>query len=85
MRAEIHPNYRTINVSCSCGRQFEINSSTEKDSLNLDVCSHCHPFYTGTQKILDTKGRIDDFNRKFAGLNMVGRKKSQDKVEKDKN
>ncbi|ALG68016.1 50S ribosomal protein L31 [Beggiatoa leptomitoformis] len=64
MKPEIHPTYTEINVTCSCGNTFKTRSTTKKD-LHLDVCSACHPFYTGKQKILDTGGRVDKFRRKY--------------------
>lgn len=66
MKADIHPKYVTINVSCSCGNTFETRSTVGKD-LQLDVCSSCHPFYTGKQKDATTGGRIDRFNKRFSG------------------
>lgn len=59
MKEGIHPDYHEITAKCSCGHVF-VTRSTGKD-LNLDVCSECHPFYTGKQKVLDTGGRIDRF------------------------
>lgn len=64
MKADIHPNYATVNVTCSCGNTFETRSTAGKD-LILDVCSECHPFYTGKQKVLDTAGRVDKFRQKY--------------------
>ncbi|EIJ42726.1 ribosomal protein L31 [Beggiatoa alba B18LD] len=64
MKPEIHPAYAEINVTCSCGNTFKTRSTTKKD-LHIDVCSACHPFYTGKQKILDTGGRVDKFRRKY--------------------
>lgn len=64
MKAEIHPDYQEINVKCSCGNTFTTRSTHGKDLL-LDVCSECHPFYTGKQKMLDTGGRIDRFRKKY--------------------
>ncbi|MGN7074069.1 50S ribosomal protein L31, partial [Neisseria sp. P0001.S004] len=57
-----------INVTCSCGNKFVTKSAMETDSFNVEVCSLCHPFYTGTQKIVDTPGRVDKFNNKFGNL-----------------
>jgi large subunit ribosomal protein L31 len=71
MKAGIHPNYETINATCACGNAFQTRSTLCKD-IHLDVCSACHPFYTGKQKILDTGGRIDRFNKRFG---MLGAKK----------
>lgn len=67
MKAGIHPNYETINVTCSCGNSFETRSTLCKD-LHLDVCSACHPFYTGQQKTIDSGGRVDRFNQRFGAL-----------------
>ena len=64
MKAEIHPGYQEIKVTCSCGNEF-VTRSTLTDALNIEVCSACHPFYTGKQKIVDTAGRVDKFRRKY--------------------
>ncbi len=64
MKADIHPTYDDIKVSCSCGNSFETRSTVGKD-LSIEVCSKCHPFYTGKQKMLDTGGRVDRFRRKY--------------------
>lgn len=64
MNTEIHPNYKEITVSCSCGTSFQTKSSLARD-LTIEVCSQCHPFYTGKQKILDAGGRVQRFNSKF--------------------
>ncbi|CAA0079381.1 50S ribosomal protein L31 [Zhongshania aliphaticivorans] len=64
MKADIHPNYVSINVTCSCGNAFETRS-TLGEALHVDVCSACHPFYTGKQKMLDTGGRVDRFRKRF--------------------
>jgi len=64
MRADIHPNYTDVTVTCSCGNVFKTRSTRGKDFL-IDVCSNCHPFYTGTQKVVDTGGRIDKFKQRF--------------------
>jgi large subunit ribosomal protein L31 len=65
MKASIHPDYAEITVTCSCGNQFKTRSTVGKD-LSVDVCSSCHPFYTGKQKVLDTAGRVDKFRKKYA-------------------
>ncbi|MGJ8686008.1 MAG: 50S ribosomal protein L31 [Spongiibacteraceae bacterium] len=64
MRADIHPKYEAMNVTCSCGNSFETRS-TLGEALHVDVCSACHPFYTGKQKMLDTGGRVDRFRKRF--------------------
>jgi len=67
MKPEIHPQYAEIKVSCTCGNQFATRSTLCKD-VHVDVCSACHPFYTGTQKVMDTGGRIDKFKQRFGVL-----------------
>ena len=64
MKADIHPKYEEVNVSCSCGNAFVTRSTISKD-LNVEVCSSCHPFYTGKQKILDSAGQVDKFKRRY--------------------
>jgi len=61
----IHPTYETINVKCACGTTFETRS-THKGDIVVEICSACHPFFTGKQKLVDTAGRIERFRRKFA-------------------
>src|SRR5439155_18987425 len=65
MKAAIHPDYREITVTCTCGNTFKTSSTLGHD-LQVEVCSNCHPFYTGKQKIVDTAGRVDKFRRKYA-------------------
>ena len=67
MRSDIHPKYNEVNVTCSCGNTFTTGSTYGKEELHIDVCSQCHPFYTGKQKIVDTAGQVDKFNRRFGG------------------
>ena len=64
MKQGIHPNYETINVHCACGNQFQTRS-TKKEDLNIEICSECHPFFTGKQKLIDTAGRVDRFNKRY--------------------
>ena len=64
MKAEIHPSYDDITVTCSCGNSFQTRSTVGKD-LNIEVCSQCHPFFTGKQKFVDTAGRVEKFQRKY--------------------
>jgi large subunit ribosomal protein L31 len=65
MQPEIHPSYSDIKVTCSCGNTFVTRSTMADDDLHIDVCSACHPFYTGQQKIVDTAGRVDKFRRRY--------------------
>jgi len=63
VKAGIHPEYKTAKVTCSCGNTFETRST--KGDIHVEICSACHPFYTGKQKIVDTEGRVERFYRKY--------------------
>lgn len=63
MRAEIHPEYETATVQCGCGNSWETRST--KSDIRIEICSVCHPFFTGEQRIIDTAGRVERFNRRF--------------------
>lgn len=63
MKDGIHPDYHLIRVTCACGNAFETRSTVAE--LSVDVCSACHPFYTGKQRLVDTQGRIDRFRRRY--------------------
>ena len=64
MRPEIHPKYNQVNVKCNCGNQFVTGST--KEEIKVEVCSKCHPFYTGSQKLLlEAGGRVEKFNKKY--------------------
>lgn len=76
MKQDIHPQYNEIKVICSCGSTFATRSTAGKD-LHLDVCSKCHPFYTGKQKIVDTAGRVDRFQQKYGRKGKVTPPQSQ--------
>lgn len=65
MKADIHPVYQAVQVECSCGNQFETGSTLAQKKLKIEVCAKCHPFYTGSQKITDTGGRVGKFNARF--------------------
>ncbi|GMN89405.1 50S ribosomal protein L31 [Francisella sciaenopsi] len=71
MRQEIHPKYTEVTVTCSCGNTFVTKSTIGKNDLNIDICSECHPFYTGKQRIVDTAGRVDKFKKRFGGIKKV--------------
>ncbi len=64
MKEGIHPNYQVVNVTCACGNTFQTRSTVRE--LSVDVCAQCHPFYTGKQRLVDAKGRIDRFRKKYA-------------------
>jgi len=65
MKTDIHPAYHDIKVVCSCGNTWQTRSTMNKE-LHVEVCSNCHPFYTGKQKIVDTAGRVEKFRQKYA-------------------
>lgn len=64
MRTAIHPKYKQVKVSCSCGASWTTGSTV--DEIKLDICSNCHPFFTGTQRLIDTAGRVDKFRKRYA-------------------
>ena len=64
MKQGIHPNYQTCTVRCACGATFETRS-TKGGELRVDICSNCHPFFTGKQKLVDTGGRVDRFKKRY--------------------
>lgn len=64
MKPEIHPEYHKIKAKCACGSEFELGSVN--DEIHVEICSACHPFFTGKQKLVDTAGRIEKFKKKYA-------------------
>ncbi len=64
MKEGIHPYYEEITISCACGESFKTRS-TKKGNMRLEICSKCHPFFTGKQKLVDSAGRVERFNRKY--------------------
>ncbi len=66
MKKEIHPQYAVTKASCACGASFEVGSTREE--IKVEICSQCHPFFTGKQKLVDSAGRIDRFKKKYAGF-----------------
>lgn len=66
MKKGIHPKYDKCVATCACGTSFETNST--KNEIRMEICSKCHPFFTGKQKLVDTAGRVDRFTRRYAGL-----------------
>jgi large subunit ribosomal protein L31 len=63
MRKEIHPDYMECQVTCACGNTFQVKS--DKAEMSIDICSECHPFFTGSEKIVDATGRVDKFKKKY--------------------
>jgi large subunit ribosomal protein L31 len=66
MKKGIHPQYHDVTVVCACGNTFRTRSTYKSDVLHLEICSNCHPFFTGKQKLVDTAGRVERFQRKYA-------------------
>lgn len=64
MKPDIHPSYQKVRVTCSCGNSFETRSTMGQE-IHVEVCSACHPFFTGKQKIMDTAGQVDKFRRRY--------------------
>lgn len=77
MKADIHPKYVETKVHCACGTDFVTRSTQEE--IRVDICSACHPFYTGKQKFVDTAGRVERFNKKFGGNYFAKKDKPADK------
>ncbi len=71
MKAGTHPNYYTATVTCGCGNTFQTRST--KKEIRVEICAACHPFYTGQQKILDTAGRVERFNQKYAKFRQLAK------------
>ena len=78
MRNKIHPNYDLCKVTCACGNTFETRSTAK--SINVEICSNCHPFYTGKQKLVDTAGRVEKYMKKYKL-----KKENEAEPKKDKN
>jgi large subunit ribosomal protein L31 len=72
MKPEIHPTYQETTVTCGCGNTFVTRSTAPSGVIHTDVCSNCHPFYTGKQKILDTGGRVARFEKRFGKTPAAG-------------
>ena len=65
MKADIHPKYHEVTVVCACGATFKTGTTKDGDVMKVDICSNCHPFFTGKQKLVDTGGRIDKFKKRY--------------------
>jgi len=65
MKEGIHPDYHPVTVHCACGHTFKTRSTVKGEFLRVEICSNCHPFFTGKQKLLDTAGRVERFQRKY--------------------
>ena len=65
MKAEIHPSYKIVTVQSACGETFQTGTTKNVDVVKVDICSKCHPFFTGKQKLVDTGGRVDKFKKRY--------------------
>jgi large subunit ribosomal protein L31 len=72
MKADIHPQYHVTTVTCSCGNTFTTRSTARGGTIHAEVCSNCHPFYTGKQKLMDTGGRVERFQRRLEKAGRTG-------------
>jgi large subunit ribosomal protein L31 len=79
MKPDIHPDYAGTTVKCVCGNSWETRS-TQVDDIHVDICSACHPFYTGKQKLVDTAGRVDRFRKRYEKTEQM-QKKASDKAD----
>lgn len=75
MKPGIHPEYHEVEVRCACGATWTTRST--KPELHLEICSNCHPFFTGKQKLIDTEGRVDRFTKKYGQVTVAGRKQQE--------
>jgi large subunit ribosomal protein L31 len=75
MKPGIHPDYHPVTVHCACGHTFQTRSTVKGDMLRVEICSNCHPFFTGKQKLVDTAGRVERFNKKYANVPAAAGKK----------
>jgi large subunit ribosomal protein L31 len=66
MKEGIHPDYHVVTVHCACGNAFETRSTFKGNRISVEICSNCHPFFTGKQKLIDTAGRVERFQKKYA-------------------
>ena len=66
MKQDIHPDYHEVTVVCACGETFKTGSTKKNDVIKVDICSKCPPFFTGKQKLVDTGGRVDKFNKRYS-------------------
>ena len=83
MKAGIHPQYEEVNVTCACGNKFRTRS-THKGDIRVEICSNCHPFFTGRQRVVDTEGRVDRFQKKYQKVREAQAAEKAEKAAKKK-
>lgn len=81
MKKDIHPEYRMTTVRCHCGHEFEAGST--KENISIEICSQCHPFYTGKQKLVDSAGRIERFRRKYGNYLEKNKEEAKEEVKEE--
>jgi large subunit ribosomal protein L31 len=81
VKTGIHPKYYDVDARCACGNTWKTRST--KQELHLEICSNCHPFFTGRQKLIDTEGRVERFTKKFGAQTSESRKKAAAKTKKE--
>jgi len=74
VKAGIHPEYHPVKVHCACGNTFDTRSTFKGDMIRVEICSNCHPFFTGKQKLVDTAGRVERFQKKYANKQAAAKK-----------
>ena len=82
MKKGIHPAYKDATIVCACG--FTVHTRATKPAIHVEICSSCHPFYTGKQKLVDSAGMVDKFTKRYAGKTVKAPKKEDQAVQKDK-
>ena len=82
MKAGIHPDYHVVTIHCACGHAFKTRSTFKGDLVRVEICSNCHPFFTGKQKLIDTAGRVERFQRKYADAKAASEKAATAKKKK---
>ncbi|MDH3249236.1 MAG: 50S ribosomal protein L31 [Acidimicrobiia bacterium] len=81
MKADIHPEYQELTVECSCGNSFVTRSTA--DALHLELCNECHPFFTGRQKLVDSGGRVERFQKRYANTPVKSKKRQKAEAASD--
>ena len=79
MKADIHPDYTETTVTCSCGNTFVTRST--KEAMSLELCNECHPFFTGRQKLVDSGGRVERFQKRYANTPVKSKKRQKEEAE----
>ena len=82
MKTGIHPDYHEVTIHCACGHAFKTRSTFKGNLVRVEICSNCHPFFTGKQKLIDTAGRVERFQRKYADAKAASEKAATAKKKK---